>query len=125
MYDGIDTDMITEYVGDVLLKYCLYCKGRCWEIDGYPYACRCSDCSAYFHRRFLTCDDLEYEGYDTHLCAKYHGTSALRIFTIADGRLVEVCQSCAEWLCEEGYIEKELEVTDGEYDDNNAFNCFV
>jgi len=110
IYNGVADDMVTEYVGDVLRKYCPICGGRCWKVDAYPYACRCSQCSAYLHRRFTTCDDLESEGYDAYLCSENHHTSALRLFVIGDGRLVKVCQGCARWLYEEGYIEEELEV---------------
>ena len=113
IYNGIDDNMVTEYVRDVSPKYCPYCGGRCWKIGDYPYASRCSQCSAYFHRKFVTCDELGCEGYDICSCSKNHGVSALRLFEISDGRLVEVCQGCADWLYEEGYIE-ELEVSDGE-----------
>jgi hypothetical protein len=116
MYNGVDSDMVTDYVGNVLPKYCPYCGGRCWGIKEYPYACRCSDCSAYFHRSFLTCDDLEREGYDIHLCTECHNSPALRIFEMDDDRLVEVCQGCAKWLCEEGYVSSELEISNGDDD---------
>lgn len=121
MYNGVDSDMVTDYVGNVLPKHCLYCGGRCWGIKDYPYACRCSDCSAYFHRGVLTCDDLEREGYDIHLCTACHTLPALRIFGMADGRLVEVCRGCAKWLCEEGYIPSELEGSNGDDFVDSAF----
>lgn len=122
IYNGIDDSMVTKYVRDASLKYCSYCGGKCWKIGDYPYACRCSQCSAYFHRRFVTCDELEREGYDTCSCSKNHDVSVLRLFEISDGRLVEVCQGCADWLCEEGYIE-ELEVSDGEYINFTPRSC--
>ena len=110
IYNGVADDMVTEYVGGALPKYCPICGGRCWKVDAYPYACRCSQCSAYFHRRFVTCDGFESEGYDLYLCSENHHTSALRLFKISDARLAMVCQGCARWMYEEGYIEKELEV---------------
>lgn len=116
-YNGVDSDMVTDYVDGALPKYCPHCGGRCWGIKEYPYACRCSDCSAYFHRCFLTCDDLESKGYDIHLCTECHNIAALRIFEMVDARLVEVCQGCASWLYGEGYITEECEVSNGEDDD--------
>lgn len=105
VFDGIDDGMVTDYTG-ILPRYCLYCGSRCWQIGDYPYARRCSQCSAYFHQRFMTCDDLVREGYDTYLCAERHGVSALRLFEMVDGRLVEVCRGCADWLYEEGYLDE-------------------
>ena len=116
IFNGVDNDMVTEYAEGNLPVHCSFCGGQCWQTDDYPYACRCSQCSAYFHRQITTCDDLEYDGYDPYSCSKTHGIHALRLFEIADGRLIEVCKGCATWLFEEGFIE-ELEVIDNEYSD--------
>lgn len=105
IFDGIDDSMVTAYV-KVLPRFCQFCGGRCWKVDDYPYACRCSECSAYFHRQLLTCTELAYEGFDLHNCTYYHDMPNLRIFKIADGRLVEVCRGCVKWLRDEGYIEE-------------------
>jgi hypothetical protein len=107
IHDGIAEGIVTAYT-DVLPKHCLYCGGVCWHTANYTYACRCSRCSAYFHRKIITCIDLEREGYDAHFCIRDHKPHTLRLFEIDDGRLVEVCQGCANWLYEEGYLEKEL-----------------
>lgn len=104
MYNGIDENMITDFVA-TLPKRCPYCGDRCWRIDDYPYACRCSQCSSYFHVKFKTCDDLVCEGYDTFLCTEHH-ISALRLFELADGTLIEVCLGCIDWLYGEEFIDE-------------------
>jgi hypothetical protein len=98
IFNAVDSSMVTVFV-DRLPKWCQYCGRRCWQTDDYPYACRCSECSAYFHLIPWTCSDLEDD--IPHTCI----SDTLRLFELTDGRLVEVCQVCAEWLYEEGFIE--------------------
>lgn len=100
-YDKINFDMVTDFVGE-LPKFCFYCDARCWQMDDYPYACRCSECSCYYHRMINLCSDLSVVGEDTaYLCIR----NVLRVFELNDGRLVEVCQACASRLYEKGFVD--------------------
>ncbi len=104
VFNGIDTGMVTDFVAS-LPNYCLHCSGKCWPSGSYPHACRCSQCSAYFHLEFRTCDDLVLDGYCTSLCTDSHTPANLRIIELADGTLAEACPSCVTWLLEEGYLD--------------------
>jgi hypothetical protein len=104
MYDGIDKAMVTEYVCE-LPKRCLYCGSK-MPVNDYPYGCRCSQCSAYFHRDFKTCEDFDNDGYYACFCTRHCDISELRLFELVDGTLVEVCQGCAEWLFDEGFMNE-------------------
>ena len=100
-FNAVDSSMVTDFVRE-LPKWCQYCGKRCWQTDDYPYACRCSECSAYFHLIPQTCSDLEAD--ISHTCT----SGILRLFELIDGRLVEVCQTCAERLHGEGLTENLL-----------------
>ena len=99
-FNAIDSSMVTDFVG-ALPRWCLYCGRRCWQTDDYPHACRCSECSAYYHLIPRTCSDLEVDDV-LNICA----LDTLRLFELIDGRLVEVCRACAELLFEEGFIDE-------------------
>ncbi len=110
-YDKVNFDMVTDFVGE-LPKFCSHCGASCWQTDDYPYACRCPECSAYFHRVVSLCSDLSDRSDDTsYLCTR----NVLRVFELNDGRLVEVCQACANRLYEEGFINNLPDFEDGIY----------
>jgi hypothetical protein len=103
MYKAIDNAMVTEWVNR-LPHFCFYCKGRCWKTDSYPYAVRCSDCGAYFHKEPIYCENLE--GYDLHWCCACCHTEQLVLFEIHSIGLVEICCGAIEWLVQEEYLNK-------------------
>jgi len=102
LFNSIDESMVTDFVIE-LTKFCPYCGGRCYKSD-YPYASRCSGCSAFFHLYYKTCHDIE--GYDTYFCTSHLD---LRLVALVDGSLVEVCSGCIKWLIEEGYVNEYVE----------------
>ncbi len=119
IFSSVREDMVTEFV-ETLPRFCLYCGSKCWSDSDYPYACRCSQCSSYFHRGFKTCEDMELggRGLDSyHTCP---GSDDLRLLELDDGTLFEVCQNCAELLRGEGFTNDDAEIRDPSVDDSNS-----
>ena len=107
----VHEDMVTEFV-ETLPRFCLYCGSRCWPDGHYPYACRCSQCSSYFHRTFNTCEDIDFGGLGLdsyHTCSD---AAALRLVELYDGTLFEVCPNCVELLREEGFTSEDTSFSD-------------
>lgn len=104
LFNSVDTGMVTDFVIN-LPKFCPYCGSKCWGIDEYPYACRCSSCSSYFHCEFTSCSELD--GYNTYFCTSH---TNLQLLELDDGTLVEVCTGCIEWLYEEGCLNESFDL---------------
>ncbi len=119
IFSGVNEDMVLDFVA-ILPARCPYCSQRCHHPGDYPYACRCSECAAYFHLKVKTCDDLTSYGYYLSLCGDSHRRSGLRITELTDGTLVQVCFNCAAWLLEEGLIDG---CTDSAPADGATDNC--
>lgn len=108
-------DMVTEFV-EALPRFCLYCGSRCWLDSDYPYACRCSQCSSYFHREFNTCEDMDFSGRGLNSCHTCLSPNTLRLIELDDGTLFEVCQGCTELLYEEGFVDGDFSIDDSNSD---------
>lgn len=119
VFRRVHEDMVTKFV-DALPKFCLYCGSKCWPDGDYPYACRCSECSTYFHREFKTCGDIDCGCRDSAACTNCLPPNSLRLVELEDGRVFEVCQHCAAWLREEGYIDGDTEIIDAYADDSDG-----
>jgi hypothetical protein len=102
--------MVNEFV-ETLPKVCLYCGNRCWKVSGYPHACRCSQCSAFFHRVFQTCEDDTTGELFTHTFEDHYPTSSFCLVEFGDGSLWEVCPHCLEDLLRESRTDEELQQT--------------
>lgn len=101
-----DNSIVDEWVA-VLPKRCKVCGGRCYQVKDYKYACRCADCSCYYHIELLDCESFEAEGYSCFLCCAACHNTDLHIYEIVDGQLAQVCGGCAEWLDDMELINKE------------------
>ena len=119
IFSRVHEDMVTEFV-ETLPRFCLYCGSRCWPDGDYPYACRCSQCSSYFHREFKTCEDIEFGGRGLDSYHNCLGPDALRLIELDDGTLFEVCQNCAERLREEGFTNEDTGIIDASIDDSDG-----
>lgn len=119
IFSRVPEDMVTEFV-ETLPRFCLYCGSKCWPDGDYPYACRCSQCSSYFHREFKTCEDVEFGGWGLDPYHDCLGSNALRLIELDDGTLFDVCPNCAELLREEGFTNADTGITDTSIDDSDG-----